>query len=93
MFSLMAAGIVSGPQSTKITCHLHGFAVKLDDIELTLRNALCAEASYFNAAQGRAEQAEQIQVIAALIERVIARRKWTADAIVGELNRQRYHAI
>ncbi|MBR0934856.1 hypothetical protein [Bradyrhizobium jicamae] len=72
---------------------VHGHRIELTDVGPLLRQALNATAAALNAAQGREEQAAQIEILGAMLDRVMQRLPVAADAVVREIDRLRYAAM
>ena len=73
--------------------NIHGVKIALTDIPDLLRSQLLAGAAALGALQGRQEQAAQIELVGALVDRVLARDKFAGDAVTRQLDHERYHAV
>jgi hypothetical protein len=91
------SGPYAGPHRLRVahdprerTMNLHGANVSLGDIDPALAAGFEATAAAVNAAQGSAEQETQRELLAALLDRILRRHKWAADAVVRQLEHERY---
>jgi hypothetical protein len=87
----------SGPRRIRVrhdpqerTLNLHGAHVRLDDLEPGLARSFEATAALFNQMQGELEQEDQRILLGALIDRAMRRNKWLSDAVVRQLDNERY---
>jgi hypothetical protein len=70
---------------------LHGVHTPLSEIDKPLADAFVASAGALNAAQGEIEQATQAAILGAVVSAVMRRHKFLADAVVRQLQHERYH--
>ena len=70
--------------------HLHGVAVLTAELDPALARSIRLTAGALKEAQGEEEQATQRELLIALIERVLRRDKFAADAIVRQLDHERF---
>jgi hypothetical protein len=73
--------------------HLHGVAVLTAELDPAWVRSFESTAAAFNEAQGTAEQETQRILLGALIERVLRRHKFAHDALVRQLDHERFTAV
>ena len=72
---------------------LHGVHFQMSDFDKQMMRSFEATAAALNDAQGEEEQATQRELLGALIERVLRRNRFAADALVRQLRNERYTAV
>jgi hypothetical protein len=75
------------------TLNLHGVVVQTSDLDRDLMRSFEATAAMLNEMQGREEEATARTLLAALIDRVLRRHKFAADALVRQLDHERFTAV
>jgi hypothetical protein len=90
----------SGPRRIRVAhdpqngaLHLHGVAVLTSEIDPALMRSIELTAGALNEAQGREEQETQRILLSALLSRAVRRHKFLADALVRQLDHERYGAV
>jgi hypothetical protein len=75
------------------TMSLHGVHLRLADLDPGLARSFEATAAAVNEAQGTAEMEDQLILLGALLDRILRRHKFAADAVVRQLDHERFAAI